>query len=120
MSGPFDLPYFIDSRLVNLISKCTPLKIKAIIIGPVVLVDGYASPSTRRHETIHWRQQLELLIVGFYFLYALSWLWLLVKHRSWREAYLAIPFEVEARTHQYNVFYLHERRAYAWLRKDQQ
>jgi hypothetical protein len=98
----------------------TPLSIKAIILGPFVFVDGFAGPYTRRHETIHWRQQIELLIIGFYILYVLSWLWMLARHRSWRKAYLAIPFEVEARDNQYNRFYLDHRPAFAWLRKGQQ
>lgn len=120
MSGLFDLPRFIEnSAIPRVLSRLTPMNIKAIILGPLVFVNGVAGPSTRRHETIHWRQQIELLFVGFYLLYILSWLWLLIRHRSWRQAYLMIPFEVEARNNEHDRFYLDDRPRYAWLRKEQ-
>jgi hypothetical protein len=34
----------------------------------------YDSPELRRHESIHWQQQLEMLVVFFYLWYLIEWL----------------------------------------------
>lgn len=70
------------------------------------------------HETIHTRQQAELLYVFFYLVYAVEWLYRLTRcgfngHR----AYLAISFEREAYAHGYDLDYLSRRRHYAQWRK---
>ena len=49
-----------------------------------------------RHETVHFYQQLALLILPFYLLYLLFWLLALVRYRNWVQAYRAIPFERSA------------------------
>ena len=71
---------------------------------------------TLNHEKIHIKQQAELLLIGFYLLYAGFWLY----NRLWRrmsnqEAYMNIPFENEAYSNDSNLEYLGERKSFAWL-----
>ena len=68
------------------------------------------------HEKIHIRQQAELLVIGFYLLYALFWLYYRLWHRMPSyEAYIHIPFEKEAYGNEDNLQYLGGRKWYAWL-----
>ena len=69
-----------------------------------------------RHERIHTRQMLELLILPFYVWYGIEWLVRLIHTRSFLRAYLSISFEREAYAHQANPTYLQQRRHYAWLK----
>lgn len=68
-----------------------------------------------RHEQIHLRQQLELLIIPFYLLYLSFYLINLCRFRRHYKAYMHIPFEREAYLQESNPHYLKSRRAYAWL-----
>ena len=74
------------------------------------------SDVTINHEKIHIKQQAELLLIGFYFLYAFFWLKARLWHRLGNhEAYMAIPFEVEAYSHESDEEYLKTRKRWAWL-----
>lgn len=68
------------------------------------------------HERIHLKQQAEMLVVGFYVVYILNWLYLVIKHRDVYLAYRFLAFEVEAYDNEDNLEYLENRRPYAWLR----
>lgn len=68
------------------------------------------------HEKIHFRQQLELLIVFFYPLYFMHYLINLLKYRKHHQAYYQICFEKEAYANERNLGYLSTRKPYAWLR----
>ena len=108
-------PIFIeDSKLPVLLSYVAPIDIWAISIGPFVWCRGKLSPVSRRHETIHYRQQLELLFVGHWLLYGLFWLKNVIKHRDGRKAYHEIPFEKEAYANEMDENYLDNRELYAW------
>jgi hypothetical protein len=39
------------------------------------------------HERIHLRQQLELLLVGFYLLYVIEWAYWRLRGKNWWQAY---------------------------------
>ncbi len=67
-----------------------------------------------RHETIHLKQELELLIIPFYVLYALSYLVNLLVYRKHNKAYEQIFFELEAYAHEHNAGYLPNRKPWAW------
>lgn len=69
-----------------------------------------------RHERIHTRQMLELLVVPFYLIYIIEWLVRLILTRHPLRAYLSISFEREAYAHQSDPDYLRHRRPYAWLK----
>ena len=69
-----------------------------------------------RHEHIHTRQMLELLVVPFYLWYTFEWFIHLMATRSPMRAYRAISFEREAYAHQNDRTYLRHRHHYAWLK----
>lgn len=67
------------------------------------------------HELIHFRQQLELLILPFYVLYVLFYCINLVRFRNHCKAYRQIPFEKEAYSNDKNSAYLSHRKPFSWL-----
>lgn len=91
----------------------------AITFYPCIFV----RPDTRyheeliRHETIHIRQQLELLIVGAWLLFLFEYLYALkIKKFDARQAYYYTTFEQEAHRNAMNPHYLCKRQPYAWVR----
>lgn len=68
------------------------------------------------HEKIHFRQQLELLIIPFYILYVLNYLINLIKYKNHDQAYFHIVFEKEAYACDRNLAYLQQRRLFSWIK----
>ncbi len=58
------------------------------------------------HEKIHARQQIELLIIPFYFWYGIEFLIRLIQYKNRDEAYRDISFEREAYTNEKDLDYL--------------
>lgn len=67
-----------------------------------------------RHESIHWEQQKELLIVFFWLWYVLEWLLRLLCYWDFKKAYRKISFEQEAYFHDELLYYLEHREKYYW------
>lgn len=94
------------------------LPANAMALYPFML---FKSPSLKfdaliiNHEKIHFRQQLELLILPFYLLYLLHYLLNRLKYKDHHQAYLHICFELEAYTNDQNLNYLHKRKPYSWI-----
>lgn len=68
-----------------------------------------------RHETIHLRQAVELLVIPFYLLYLLNYIVNRVKYKSHHTAYMNIAFEREAYSNEQNTAYLKQRKLWAWM-----
>lgn len=83
------------------------------------------------HESIHWEQEKETLIIGFYLLYLILFLWELVRcafnrkrgsiansrrNGLWSRAYRSIAFEREAFQHENDLIYRFNRKHYAWIK----
>lgn len=68
------------------------------------------------HEKIHFHQQLELLILPFYFLYLINYVVNLCKYRNHAQAYFNISFEKEAYANELDMNYLKNRRLYSWFK----
>ena len=105
----------------------------AITIGPFILTKRKdLNEVTINHESIHWAQEKETLIIGFYLLYVLMFLWEFVRclcdskhgkidgytwrNSTWKRAYRSILFEREAYNNEKNEEYIKNRRHYAWLK----
>jgi hypothetical protein len=71
-------------------------------------------PVLVNHERIHFRQQLELLILPFYLLYFLNYLINLLRYRNHSLAYFNLVFEKEAYACAHNLDYLKKRKFFAW------
>lgn len=113
----FKEPIFIEnSRVPVILSYLAPIEINAITLLFVVFSRGELSETTKRHETIHYRQYVELLFIGFLVLYIYDFLYAAVIKRKGfsREAYLSIRFEQEAWDCDEYINYLEIRKAYAW------
>ena len=111
-------PIFVEnSKIPVILSKISPINIYAISLVFFVFCRGTLNETTRRHETIHFRQWLELLIIGFAILYVGSWIWLrFIRRYDGETAYRMIPFEQEAYDNQHDVDYLSSRRLFAWAK----
>lgn len=107
--------FFENSKVPNHISKVSPVEIDAISIGLVVFSAGEINEITRRHETIHYRQWVELGFIGFAVLYPLFYLINRIKGMSGPQAYREIPFEVEAYSNDSDPNYLEFRKPYSWV-----
>lgn len=69
------------------------------------------------HESIHLKQQAELLVVGFWILYLANWVFNIVKYKfDFFEAYMNIIFEKEAYAKEEDFEYLKKRRPFSWVR----
>lgn len=108
-------PWFIEnSKIPVWLSYISPISIGTITLGPIVISKGEMSEQTRRHETIHYQQYIDVLFVGFWPLYLFYWVINLLKGMSGSEAYINIPFEIEAYANDHNEDYLQNRKRYAW------
>ena len=81
------------------------LKHKALRVNGVLI----------NHESIHLRQQLELLIVPFYIIYILEFLIRLIKYKNWCLAYRNISFEREAFKNEIDLDFLKTRRIWNFM-----
>ncbi|MFD2542214.1 hypothetical protein ACFSSB_07785 [Lacinutrix gracilariae] len=68
------------------------------------------------HEKIHFKQQLELLVIPFYILYVFEFFIRLLTCRNWQQAYRNISFEREAYTNEKDLNYLKSRPFYSFLK----
>ena len=67
------------------------------------------------HESIHIKQQEELLILPFYLLYVTEWFVKLFFYG--KKSYYNISFEREAYDNDDNLSYLNTRKKYAWIKR---
>ena len=71
------------------------------------------TPDVVRHEQIHTRQMMQLLVVGFYLWYLIEWL---IRLPMKGNAYHNISFEREAYDHMDEPHSLQRRRLFAWTK----
>ena len=108
-------PIFIEnSKVPVILSAITPIDIWAISFGVWVWCRGKMNEETRRHEAIHFWQQVELLFVFQWILYGLFWLIGRIRFKDGVLAYYQNPFEIEAYENDKDVDYLDNRGWYSW------
>ena len=127
-------PLFIEnSKIPGWLSKIAPLNIGAITLFFFVFSRGEMDETTKRHETTHFQQTLEALVVGLILLYLFDWIRGLVKYRKdWEgqkstrgreytsaanKAYHRIRAEQEAYTNELDVDYLQTRKRWGRMWK---
>ena len=113
-----------NSKFLNIVGLF--FVISGISIFPfVVLREAYLQDSkfwtkrrskTINHETIHFQQQLEMLVIPFYLVYFLEYLIRFLISFDGHKAYRGISFEQEAYNNEHNLEYLKTRKRYNWLR----
>lgn len=100
------------------------MSIGGITLWPFVILrekynssDWWRSRAKRiiNHESIHIKQQQELLVIPFYILYITEWFIKLFFYG--KQSYYNISFEREAYSNEKNYKYLKERKNYAWIKR---
>ena len=108
---------FENSRVPVWLSYLAPIEIWAISFGWFVWCRGVMSEATRRHETIHFQQQLEMFVIGFYIIYLWDYFKARLMGLKGEEAYYLIRAEREAYLNEEFPEYLLERKRWEWLRR---
>lgn len=113
MLKPF---FFENSKLPKVLSCFAPIEISAISLFGFVFAKDEMSEVTKRHETIHFQQQIETGMIGFLLVY----LWDYAKNRLIHKmdgptAYLSLRAEKEAYFWHEDETYLENRKRWAWL-----
>ncbi len=104
--------------MIILRTKLVPSGYKAMTIGPFILT----RPGTKlwdtdiNHEKIHWKQEIEMLIIFFYIWYCFEFLVRLIIEKEWKKAYRKISFEQEAYEYETNLAYPRFRPWYRWVK----
>ena len=65
------------------------------------------------HEKIHWKQQIEMLVIPFYIWYFIEFL---IKKLTTNNGYRNISFEKEAYENDKDLNYLKNRKPYSWFK----
>lgn len=90
---------------------------KGMLVFPFILLADRRyrnDPVLLNHERIHYRQAVELLVVGFYVLYVAEFFVRWAQHGDRRRAYYEISFEREAYRHERDLRYLTARKPWAF------
>ena len=110
-------PVFVENSNAPIwLSKIVPIDVYAFSFGVFVWCRGLLSDRTKNHETIHYKQQLEMLFVFQWVLYGFFHIVGLIRYRNSQGAYYENPFEREAYDNDTNLRYLDNRKPYAWIR----
>jgi hypothetical protein len=90
--------------------------IKGIVLYPFILIDSKQKGNLvlLNHEKIHYRQQEELLVLGFYTLYILNFIFNMGRYFFPVLAYRMIIFEKEAKINETDLNYLNKREGYSF------
>lgn len=106
-----------NSRIPGLIGKLTGMRITGFSFGIWIFCSGTFSTRMRNHELIHFAQQRELLWVGQWLLYSLSFIINMIRFKfDVRKSYRLNVFELEAYDMDACPHYLQERPMYNWLK----
>ena len=80
-------------------------RVNGLCLLNLLIYKDILTPTLINHETIHWQQYKELLIIGFVILYFFY---------HFKNGYDNNPFEREAYDNDNNLNYLKTRKHYAW------
>lgn len=103
-----------NSRVPELVSWV--ISVYAITLFPFVFIRDEGNADTITHETIHFRQYVETLIIGFLLIYLFDYIHGLIKYRDSEKAYYQIRFEQEAYSNDLYDDYLEKRKFFAWFK----
>lgn len=92
------------------------MRIGGITLWPWIIIRPYKGEVTINHETIHIKQQQELLVIPFYIIYILEWFIKLFIYGSPKSAYRNLSFEREAYKNEYNMNYVKSRKLFSWVK----
>jgi hypothetical protein len=95
-------------RKMNKFLQLFGKNVTGITLAPFgIYVMDLNDKTTLNHEKIHWKQQIEMLIIPFY-------IWYEIEHLL--RGYYKISFEQESYQNQNDENYLTNRKHYAWMK----
>ena len=97
------------------------MHVEGITLYPFIILrkrfkNSLGNKVVKNHEMIHIKQQIELLVVGFYFLYILEYLIRLILYQDTEKAYKSISFEKEAYKFENDFNYIKKRPIWGWFK----
>ena len=101
-------------KFIKLITFGWPAAITLAPFGIYIDERYIKDESIIRHESVHWKQQTEMLYIFFYLWYLIEWIIKLFIYG--KKAYYNISFEREARLAEDNITYIHYRKHYYWVK----
>ena len=107
------MPIVIVSKTLTKIFSIV-ISVYAITIFPFIILSEEVDDYTMNHELIHFEQQKELFVVGFYALYAYDFIKGMIKYKDKHLAYFLIRFEHECYNYQNDLGYIPDREKHAW------
>jgi hypothetical protein len=107
---------FENSKIPIWLSKIVPIEVNAVSFFIFVFSRGEMDKRIKRHETIHFKQQVEMLFIFQWIMYGYFHIKGLLSGLKGDEAYYQNPFELEAYDNDEKENYLNERRSYAWIK----
>jgi len=112
------VPIIIESeKFCKAVSWFIP--VGAITLCPFIICRDKSDKVMLNHESIHVKQQLELLVIPFFIIYVLNWAYNLIKFKGDTEtAYRELIFEKEAYDNEENVEYLSTRQKWSCFKKE--
>ena len=105
-----------NSKMPIWLSKIAPISVWAFSFACFVVCRGEMTPETKRHETINYHQQIEMLFIFQWILYGLFYVIGRFKYGTWSDAYYLNPFEQEAYANDNTKGYLKERKLWSWVK----
>lgn len=90
------------------------ISVYAITLFPFIILSEDVDEFTMNHELIHFEQQKELFVVGFYALYVYDFIKGMIKYKNKDMAYYLIRFEQEAYNYESDLGYIVDREKNAW------
>ena len=108
--------YMKIKKITKFIMFFTGSSIIGVTLAPFgiyIREDYLKDDRTIRHERIHWKQQMEMLIIPFYLWYLIEWVIRLFMKGN---AYRNISFEREAYKNDWIPNYLDKRKSYSWIK----
>lgn len=107
------MPIIITSKLLTKLLSIV-ISVYAITLFPFIILSEEVDEYTMNHELIHFEQQKELFVVGFYALYVYDFVKGMIKYKNKDLAYFLIRFEQEAYNYQNDLGYIMDREKNAW------
>lgn len=93
--------------------KILLLGYNAITLYPFIFLSKSPKIKTLKHEYIHIKQQVEMLVIPFYIWYSIEYI---IKKFMYENAYRNLSFEKEAYANDTKIYYLKNRKPYAWVK----
>ena len=103
------------NKFVSFITFGTAIGITLAPFGIYIQEQYIKNEEVINHESIHWQQQMEMLIIFFYLWYGIEWLIRLFVNGK-EHAYYLLSFEQEAFSNENDLKYLNKRKHYIWIK----